>query len=49
MLNSVNAGWNVIDTAANYRGGRAEASIGEAVQALRRWQFFGVLGVFLGL
>ena len=35
MLNSVNAGWNVIDTAANYRWGRAEAAIGEAVQALR--------------
>ena len=35
VLNSVNAGWNVIDTAANYRGGRAEGAIGEAVQALR--------------
>lgn len=35
VLNSVNAGWNVIDTAANYRWGRAEAAIGEAIQALR--------------
>ncbi|KAK9821777.1 hypothetical protein WJX81_000061 [Elliptochloris bilobata] len=35
VLNSLNAGWNVIDTAANYRWGRAEAAIGEAMQALR--------------
>ncbi len=37
VLDSVNAGWNVVDTAANYRGpGRAEAAIGEAMQARAR-------------
>jgi hypothetical protein len=37
VLDSVNAGWNVVDTAANYRGpGRAEAAIGEAMQACAR-------------
>lgn len=32
---SISAGWNVIDTAANYRGGRAETAVGRALRALR--------------
>ena len=32
---SVNRGWNVIDTASNYRGGRAEKAVGHALLALR--------------
>jgi aryl-alcohol dehydrogenase-like predicted oxidoreductase len=34
-LQSISAGWNVIDTAANYRGGRAETAVGRALRALR--------------
>ena len=45
LLNSVARGWNVIDTARNYRRGRAEAAVGEALvtlvaQGLRREQLF---------
>ena len=45
LLKSVARGWNVIDTARNYRRGRAEAAIGEALvtltrQGLRREQLF---------
>ena len=28
-------GWNVIDTASNYRGGRGEKAVGYALAALR--------------
>ena len=34
-LQSIASGWNVIDTAANYRGGRAETAVGRALHALR--------------
>ena len=45
LLKSVARGWNVIDTARNYRRGRAEAAVGEALmtltrQGLRREQLF---------
>lgn len=32
---SVNRGWNVIDTAANYRNGRGEQAVGHALLGLR--------------
>lgn len=32
---SVNRGWNCIDTASNYRGGRGEQAVGHALLALR--------------
>lgn len=35
VLKSIASGWNVIDTAANYRGGRAETAVGRALQSLR--------------
>lgn len=28
-------GWNCIDTASNYRSGRAEVAVGDAVRSLR--------------
>jgi predicted aldo/keto reductase-like oxidoreductase len=34
-LQSIGGGWNVIDTASNYRDGRAETAIGRALLALR--------------
>ncbi|KXZ45433.1 hypothetical protein GPECTOR_54g173 [Gonium pectorale] len=34
VIASVVAGWNVIDTASNYRWGRAESSIGSALDSL---------------
>jgi len=45
LLKSVARGWNVIDTARNYRRGRAEAAVGEALvtltsRGLRREQLF---------
>ena len=45
LLKSVARGLNVIDTARNYRRGRAEAAVGEALstlvsQGLRREQLF---------
>jgi aryl-alcohol dehydrogenase-like predicted oxidoreductase len=35
FLQSVANGWNVVDTAANYRWGRAERSVGQALLTLR--------------
>lgn len=35
VVRSVAEGWNVIDTAANYRAGRAEVAVGRALRALR--------------
>jgi hypothetical protein len=35
IVKSVGDGWNVIDTASNYRDGRAEVSVGAALHALR--------------
>lgn len=34
VVRSVAEGWNVIDTAANYRAGRAEVAVGRALRAL---------------
>ncbi len=31
---SVHKGWNVIDTASNYRSGRAELAVGHALRSL---------------
>ena len=39
--NSVNRGWNCIDTASNYRDSRAERSVGAALNAL----FSGKVGI----
>lgn len=35
VITSVHKGWNVIDTASNYRGGRGEKAVGHALTALR--------------
>lgn len=45
LIRSVARGWNVIDTARNYRSGRGEAAAGEAIATLldsgvRRGQLF---------